>query len=312
MANSFLQSGEWEKFQNIVGRQTFRIHDLLFIRLPLPLNKTYLYCPRFELHKTDFTDIINKVTDQSTDRDIFIRFEPEQIFKIDPKILTHQSPSVQPKQTLVLDLTKTEDQLLLEMKPKTRYNIRLAQKKNVEYRMWNIESFNEIWKLMQETAKRDKFSLHAKNYYQKMLEVLGENGYISLLTATHEGDLLAGMILIHYQDQAIYLHGASSSQKRNLMAPYLLHWEAIRLAKSRGCQTYDFWGINTKNMSSDQINSEQQYSDKLDGVTKFKLGFGGQIINYPDCFEVPIHKKAYFAYRTTRKIHRLIKPRTFE
>jgi len=154
------------------------------------LNKTYLYCPRFNLRDNDLLTTYQEAVDLTTDNDLFIRFEPEQLLKINPKLSTYKSPSMQPKQTLVLDLTKTEDQLLAEMKPKTRYNIRLAQKKNVEYRMWNIESFNEIWKLMQETAKRDKFSLHAKNYYQKMLEVLGENGYISLLTATHESDLL--------------------------------------------------------------------------------------------------------------------------
>ena len=194
-----------------------------------------------------------------------------------------------------------------------------CQVSNVKCQVSNVKCFDEVWNLMQQTAKRDKFSLHSKNYYLKMLDVLGESKMIHLFFAKHESDLLAIIILITYKDSAIYLHGASSNLKRNLMAPYLLHWEAIKFAKNQGCKTYDFWGIRItedRSQKSEVRTSNVLSSDvpsfDLDGVTKFKLGFGGQIIKFPGCFEVPINNNLYQIFRLLRFVNRVLKPRTFE
>lgn len=307
MQSSFLQSPEWEAFQQAIGRQTFRLSGLLFIRMPLPFKKSYLYCPRF-IAKDTIASSFQEIKKVAAASDIFVRLEPmSEVRSQKLEVRSYRCPSMQPKQTVVLDLAKSDNELLAKMKPKTRYNIRLAVQKEIRSQKSEVSSFNQIWKMMQETAKRDKFSTHSKTYYSTMLEVLGKYKMAHLLTAYHHQDLLAAMILIIYKDQAIYLHGASSNHKRNLMAPYLLHWEAIKFAKSCGSGIYDFWGINKK---KSEVRSKK--SAQVDGVTKFKLGFGGAVVEYPDSFEISLQPLEYSGYRIIRKIDRLIKPRRFQ
>lgn len=188
----------------------------------------------------------------------------------------------QPQDTLLLDLTKTQDEILQQMKPKGRYNIRLAEKKGVKI----IEAdpaasadpsssasqpnaktsklfatqIAAYYKILQETLSRDKFYGHGIGFYKNMVECLApeprlapkdalKRGFAKLYlaqapkTAGNDGKTIAGIIVTFYKDTAIYYYGASSNEHRNLMAPYLLQWHAITQAKQYGCTHYDFLGI---------------------------------------------------------------------
>lgn len=308
METSFLQSNEWQEFQASLGRESFRWQNLLFIRMRLPLGKTFLYCPRAEIGQKQFKSaqqFLNDLAPQIRDTDIFIRVEPVDNFKIQD---VFSAPATQPKITTILDLSHSEEQILSKMKQKTRYNLNLAKKNLIQVSIENNineRDFHRFWLLMDQTSQRNNFNLHPKEYYLKMLTVLGENKLSYFIEAELKDDLLSAMILIIYEKQAIYLHGCSNSKLRQLMAPYLMHWEAIKFAQSRGCKIYDFWGIKMpKNQNRENVK-------ELEGVTRFKLGFGGEIIYYPDSFEIPIKKLEYYGYRTVRKIDRIINPRTF-
>ncbi|HEX8918149.1 MAG TPA: peptidoglycan bridge formation glycyltransferase FemA/FemB family protein, partial [Chloroflexota bacterium] len=126
------------------------------------------------------------------------------------------------------------------------------------------------------TARRDGFSIHGLDYYRLVLDELQPRGMATLLLAHHEGDLLAGIVVFRFGATAQYMYGASSNQKRNLMAPYLVQWEGMRWAKENGCTLYDLWGI------PDRLEENED----LWGVYRFKQGFGGNLVRYVGAFDL--------------------------
>ena len=168
---------------------------------------------------------------------IFLRLEPR--FEIDLKKFgfTETAP-VQPKNTLILDLQKSEEELLNGFHPKTRYNVRLAEKKGVKIRIsTDQKDIEHFWQLIKQTTARDNFSSHPKDYYFK----LAESKMLKIFIAEYENKVLAVNLMIFFGDTVTYLHGASADEGRNLMAPHLLQWAAIKEAKKFGCKYYDFW-----------------------------------------------------------------------
>ncbi|MFH1671454.1 MAG: peptidoglycan bridge formation glycyltransferase FemA/FemB family protein, partial [Candidatus Portnoybacteria bacterium] len=139
--------------------------------------------------------------------------------------------------------------------------------------------------LLKETAKRDGFHLHPEDYYRKMLEIMGEK--IKLFSAGYQGKIIAGSLVCFFDDTAAYLHGASDYNTRNLMAPYLLQWQAILKAKELGLKYYDFYGIDEK---------------KWPGVTRFKKGFGGKKVIYPGAYDVIYSPLWYWGYNLVRRL----------
>lgn len=200
-----------------------------------------------------------------------------------------------PHQTQVLDLSLSEEDLLQNMHPKMRYNIRLAKKKRVGIQTISknhleFEKYFDIFfELMQETAKRGDFAIHPKSHYRHLLQHSSENITVSLIIAEYEQNVLAANMILDTIEQRVYLHGASSSQNRNLMAPPLLQWEAILEAKKLGKKIYDFWGVSKTKKS-------------WQGISRFKTQFGGSTIDYPDS-RIAIHNKLIFTlYSLFRKI----------
>jgi len=197
-----------------------------------------------------------------------------------------------PKKTNFINLEKTEEEILSNMKSKTRYNIKLAGRKNLKV-TWStdqkgLEKFYELIKL---TAKRGKFNPHPMNHYRNLLDTKspGSPAKIEIGLVTYKGKVLATTMILFFNSTAYYLHGASSDEYRNLMAPYLMHWESILRAKKNGCKVYDFWGTDSK---------------MWPGVTKFKEGFGGQEKEYPELYELPIRIYRYGAYRIYGRIRK--------
>lgn len=189
---------------------------------------------------------------------------------------------VQPSQTPVLNLSKSEEEILTEMHYKTRYNIRLAERRGIKIRQGQPAEIEKFLNLLKQTAKRDKFRPHPDNYYCQLIKI----DIAKLYLAEYQNKVLAANIIIFFGDTVTYLHGASDNKYKSLMAPHLLQWAAIKEAKRLGYLYYDFWGINEK---------------KWPGVTRFKRGFGGKEINYPGTFDVIFDNFWYRLYRLGKK-----------
>jgi len=238
----------------------------------------------------DFFSAVQKLDPKA----LFLRIEPAVGSKIGGTKISGQftivpSLPLQPKKTLVLDLGKSEPELLADMHQKTRYNIRLAEKKGIIIKEGGIEDWPEFWRLIRLTGERDGFRLHEAKHYKNLLAA--DPGFIKLFLAAHEGRNIAAGLFCSWGGRTTYLHGASDNEARNLMAPYLLQWSVIKQAKAAGGSAYDFYGIDEK---------------KWPGVTRFKLGFGGRVVEYPGTYDVVFHPAVYRIYNLLRKIRRLV------
>jgi len=182
--------------------------------------------------------------------------------------------NIQPARTLVVDIACREEEILARMKQKTRYNIRLAEKKGVRVHAWDdLASFHEM---LQRTGRRDGFGVHALEYYRRAHELFHPSGMCELLVAEHAGRPLAALMVFARGRRAWYIYGASSDEQRNLMPTYLLQWQAMRWARARGAQEYDLWGVPDENEATLEAQFERR-RDGLWGVYRFKRGFGGQL-----------------------------------
>ncbi len=198
---------------------------------------------------------------------------------------------IQFRNTALLDLAAGEEALLAGMKPKWRYNIRLAERRGVQVRLGAPADLPAFYALYAETGRRDGFIVRPFDYYQQtwlrfMQPADGEAPWASLLLAEVEGDAVAGLILFGFGATAWYLYGASSERQRNLMPNHLLQWEAMRLADARGCSTYDLWG------APDVLEE----SDAMWGVWRFKEGFGAQFAPHIGAWDFPINRLLYPLY----------------
>ncbi len=299
---SFLQTTEWLEFQKSLGRPTWRYESggitANIIRHDVGYGKNYLYIPhgpeilfdeisggiRNELQK--FIAYIKGLAHEQ--KSFYIKIEP-----LDDKVpeMLHQfgfkksKKELQPKRTVVLDTTKTEEELLAAMHHKTRYNINLSEKKGLKL-VGDKQDVDAFWKLLKQTSAHDNFGTHPKSHYEKLVSQLSSN--TATVFVEYEGKFIAGAIILRHGDQAYYLHGAMDRDPKYkpLMAPYFLHWEIIKGGKQWGVASYDFWGIDAK---------------KYPGVTRFKLGWGGREIHYPGSFDLPISKFWYYTYKLIRR-----------
>lgn len=190
----------------------------------------------------------------------------------------HMRPTrtVQPLRTIALDLQPSEEELLAHMKEKWRYNVRLAVRKGVTIRTASSSEDVQAWyRLLEVTGARDSFGIHTLAYYQHIWQLFAPRDELRLFLAEHEGQLLAGIFVSLFAQQAIYLYGASSNEQRQLMPNYLLQWEAIRWARQGGAKCYDFWGIP-------ETDAE---GEAMAGVYRFKSGWGGRIVQFAGCYE---------------------------
>jgi len=303
LGGSILQAWAWGQFQQAMGQKIHRLSDKDFICLAvetdLVMNKKYIYCPRGPLGNLEaaLLDLKKLGDDHSI---IFSRIEPMQAVNL-PRGLK----DVQPAIDWALDLEKTEEELLIGMKPKTRYNINLAQRKGVTVREGTAADLITVWQLFMETAGRNKIRLHSQSYYWQMWDHLSSK-YLKILIAEYQGVPLAGMFLTLFGDTATYLHGGSSRMSRGAgsgsagkeaMAPYMLHWEAIKMAKSLGLKQYNFGGVAG---ASDENHAWA-------GITRFKKGFGGFEILYPGSFDLIYSPIWYNVYKQGRKLRKILK-----
>lgn len=196
--------------------------------------------------------------------------------------------AMSPACTRIIDLSLSEEDLLAQMHPKTRYHIRLAERHGVQVREGNTEDDMETFlQLMRETAERDGFLARREEYLRQTFLILRENGFCRLRIAECDGKPLAANMEIWFGDMVTYLHGASANIMREKKAPFLLQWEAMRSAKKAGYRWYDLWGCNPVDQKSPAHRSS------LEGVSRFKAGWGGAIVEYIGTFDAPIHPTLY-------------------
>ncbi|RLC83463.1 MAG: methicillin resistance protein [Chloroflexi bacterium] len=185
--------------------------------------------------------------------------------------------SLQPRRTLIVDISPGEEAILAAMKQKTRYNIRLAARKGVTVREATEADLPAFHALMAITAARDRFGVHTPAYYEAAYRLFVPRGWARLLLAEVEGKPVAALMIFALPPRAWYFYGASGDVHREKMPTYLLQWEAIRWAKSLGCTTYDLWGVPDE----DEATLEAEFTRRRDGlwgVYRFKRGFGGELV----------------------------------
>ena len=291
----------WAKFQELIGRKTWLLKgdhaSALVVRHPLPLGFCWLEIPRgplFASHKAAEVFLGQVANLAKSEKAIFVRFSPFENLNIGHSLeignwkLEIAKHDHHPQTTLVLDLSLSEEDLLKQMKPKGRYNIKVAEKGGVTVR--ENQGVDPFYDLLVKTTGRDGFSANPKAYYEKMLQAL--QPHAQLLMAGKDGKAIAGGIFVYLDKVGTYYYGASDHEYRNLMAPYLLQWEAIKEAKRRGCKTYDFLGIAPEGATS----------HPWAGVTEFKKKFGGTVVNYPQAKELVIRPIWYWVYKIYKKI----------
>lgn len=204
------------------------------------------------------------------------------------------SEQVQFRNTVWLDLTGSEEDWLARMKQKARYNLRLSQRKGVQVRLGSQPDLPPLYRMYAETSVRDGFVIRDEAYYLSLWRKFMERGLAQPLIAEVEGEMVAGIFLFTFASRAWYLYGMSRQAHREKMPNYLLQWEAMRLAKSRGCTQYDLWG-------APDVFDE---TDSMWGVFRFKEGLGGRVIRTVGALDYPSRPLLFTLY--TRVLPRLL------
>jgi lipid II:glycine glycyltransferase (peptidoglycan interpeptide bridge formation enzyme) len=300
-----LQTGEWGELKSAFGWKPVRIVNskegvqILFRKLPLGFSIGYIpkaeISDQFSLFSEDLWHEINSVCKQN--RAIFLKLEPDLWENQKPETwnitLETSRHNIQPPRTIIIDISGEQETILSHMKQKTRYNIRLAEKKGVTVRAWDdLESFH---KMMLVTGGRDGFSVHSYEYYKRAYELMQPKQMCEILVAEYEGKPLAALFVGRNGNRAYYLYGASTDEERNRMPTYLLQWEAMKWAKARGCEEYDLWGVPDENEATLEGNFEKR-SDGLWGVYRFKRGFGGELKRAAQSMDRVYNPLLYWAY----------------
>ena len=317
----FLQSWQWGEFQKSLGNRIFRFAVVdgqgalqaaaLVIKNELPFEYNYLYAPRGPVMSgfdAKTFSCLRACIDQAArdEKSFLVRFDPSWPASVNDRSSAGEDIlraanwrkgdyEIQPKCAFIIDLARPEEEILGEMKTKTRYNINLAQRKGVHVRTsGELADLEEFWTLTKQTAARDGFNTHAKEHYKKMLEIIGPSGILQLYLAEYDGKVVAASLVSFFGTTATYLHGASSSLYRDVMAPYLVHWEAIRTASQLGYRQYDFGGVN----------GETYRNPKWQGITRFKIGFSNNSrpTEYMGSYEYIYNPVIFAAYKFVKQI----------
>ncbi|OQY68037.1 hypothetical protein B6D29_01385 [Microgenomates bacterium UTCPR1] len=296
-----LQSPEWEKARNEMGVETIKINGFLLSLHKIPYTKFKIgYLPRSA--KPDGQTIKKILNYGKTNNLIFVKIEPyavsstQKLEQDKPTIVKSKHPLF-PQWTQILELDPNEDNLLRSFHPKTRYNIRLAEKKGVIVQEEsNTDGFKKFIKLYFETTRRQKYLGHNMEYHQTVWKNL--KGKIAhILIAYYQGEPLAAYQLWFKDNVLYYVYGGTSDKNRNLMASNLLMWEAIKLGKKLGAKKFDMWG---------SLPPGYKNNHPWAGFTRFKQGYGTKFIKFIDSYDLVINPFWYGIYGTIYKARELL------
>jgi peptidoglycan pentaglycine glycine transferase (the first glycine) len=304
----------WTADRVAVTRDDRIVAGALVLFRPLPLRLgTLAYIPKGPLLDFDDDDTTSEVL-RGLDRllkrrrAILLKIEPDRVDDpayVDQLVQLGFRPSpqtIQPPRTIVIDIARSDDEILAAMHQKTRYNIRLAAKKDVivrEAQAGDLPAFNT---LMQTTGARDGFFVHAAEYYEAVYRLFVPTGKAKLFVATYQAQVIAGIFVFAQGDRAWYFYGASGEAERQRMPNHALQWAGMQWAKSLGCKEYDLWGVPDE----DEATLEAHYLERHDdlwGVYRFKRGFGGRLTRFAGAYDRvydPLLYKAYELYLKSR------------
>lgn len=299
-----LQTGEWGELKSAFGWKPVRIlsggvgAQILFRKVPLGF--TIGYIPKADVGGQSSVlseQLFSELDDVCRQhRAVFLKLEPDawnKDFSIHHSTFIISKHNIQPPRTIMIDISGSEEEILARMKQKTRYNIRLAEKKGVTVRAWDdLASFHQM---MLVTGGRDGFGVHSLEYYRRAYELMHSKGMCEILLAEYEGKALAALFVARNGNRAYYLYGASTDEERNRMPTYLLQWEAMKWAKARDCEEYDLWGVPDEDEATLEANFESRH-DGLWGVYRFKRGFGGQLKRAAQAMDRVYNPLLYWAY----------------
>lgn len=311
-----LQSYEWGEFREKEGIKVIRrgIFDgkKLISAFQLTIHKiphtnfTIGYLPKSELPTEELLAELKKIG--RAENCVFIQLEPNIIKSVNGKPLTsHVSPltlkrAAHPlftKYTFILDLTKSEDHLLKDMHPKSRYNIKVAKKHNVQVQEENTEkAFEEYWRLTEETTRRQKFYAHTKHYHQLQWKTFSHDTDTNkltshLITARYDNKILTTLLFFVFHDTLYYPYGASSNEDRNVMHSNLAMWEGIRFGQKLGLKKFDMWGA---------MGPDPDINDPWYGFHNFKQKFGPDHVEFIGSFDLVINPLLYHTYKLADKL----------
>ncbi len=311
VANHPLQSWEWGEARKAMGTEIVRIGKLegdtliksyLMTIHPIPMTKALIgYIPRSNIPDEELLEFLK---DFAKDRQIiFVKFEPDtnksdsaqkEIHTLQQKFNIKRSPHrLFPDWTMELDISPAEEELLQNLKQKTRYNIRLASKKGVVVKEMNTEEGFEIFsKLYFETTKRQNYYGHNKEYHRIVWDNL-KHTMATILVSFYENTPLGAYELFTFKNKLYYPYGGSSEEHRNVMGPNLLMWEAIRYGKSKECAVFDMWGA---------ASPEQSQSSAFAGFTRFKEGYNAQFVEKIGSYDFIINPGMFSLYTVSYKL----------
>ena len=206
--------------------------------------------------------------------------------------------TIQPRRTVVIDLAPDEEDILGQMKPKTRYNIRLAGRRGVSVRLGTARDLPAFYRLLQATGRRAGFGIHTQRYYAQAWQLFAAQDCVALVMAEYGARPLAALMVFAWGTQAWYMYGASSDEERQRMPTHLAQWEAMRWAKARGCETYDLWGIpdvDESDIGPSVMEAEDHgaLSGGMGGLYRFKRGFGGREVRYVGAYDSVYNRPLY-------------------
>lgn len=280
-----LQTKAWEEFRKKWGNETVRVYGNLLTLHKVPVLRRKLGI--FEKGPAPTLEMLDKLKEFGKKENlIFIKLEPNTI-KDEKIIKLLQSSDAVPGKTLFtpttfwIDLTASEEELLKGFSGKTRYNIKLAEKKGVSVEEDNSEkAFEKYLQLTKETTARDKFFAHSEKYHRLLWEILHKAGIAHLLVAKYNNEIITTWILFAYNGFLYYPYGASTHKYKSVMANNLMMWEAIKFGKKLGLKTFDLWG-----------------REEGKGFTKFKVGYNPKVIEFVGTWDLVINKPIYSLYR---------------
>lgn len=229
---------------------------------------------------------------------IFLRLEilnendTEIVAKLKEKKFIKSFEELQPEYRQIIAIDKSEEEILAQMKEKGRYNIKVAQRHGIE--IHPSANINAFYSLFAQTARRDKFQIRPKSYFEALLDKLSADGYAELLEAKYHGEVIAAEIVTYFDETASYLYGASSNENREVMAPYLLHLEAMRRAKERGMKFYDLLAVAP----------EGEDGHKYAGISRFKRQFGGRTVQIVGGYDLVFRPTWYKIFKFVEKMRR--------
>ncbi len=325
---TFLDSWNWGEFQKKEGEKIWRlgiygneqlVSSVLVVKIKAKRG-TFLFIPhgpninnQSPRNNNQILEILlNKLkVIAKEEKASFIRIAPiwereEKNTNIFKKLGFRKAPiHMHPEVTWEVDITPTEEELLMGMRKTTRYLIRQAQKNSdieitQSQNIKDLKKFNEIYYA---TAKRHRFVPFSLNYLQNQFSSFLADNQISIFLGKYKNEIVSSAIVVYWQNIGFYHHGASLSKYNKVPVSYLLQWEAIKEAKKRGCKKYNFWGIAPEIKDKSQVS---QSKHPWAGLTLFKMGFGGYRKEYVKTQDLPLSVTYYptYALEKLRKLKR--------